>query len=92
MKNNRDQKGVALIGWIIIIIVLVLLLSYFGINLRGIVESDTGQSNFGYLQTVILGLWNGYLATPLSYFWNSAIEPLWGLFLQSLDNLKNGLN
>lgn len=39
---------------IIFIIVLVLVLSFFGISLRGVVESPAGQENISYVWTLFL--------------------------------------
>ncbi len=80
-----------MIKWIIIALIIIVALSYFNINLRGIVESPAGQANFAYVQTVSLNLWNSYLAQPLGYLWQEAIQPLWGFILEAGTNLKNGL-
>lgn len=46
MKIN-SQRG--LVKLVILIIVAVLVLSYLGINIQKIAESDAGKANFGYV-------------------------------------------
>jgi len=55
MKNN-SQAGI--VKLIILIVVTVIILSYFGINLQRIAESDTGRANFGYLWQIVLKIWD----------------------------------
>lgn len=85
MFTNNKQKGFGLIGWVIIVVAIVIALSYFGINLRGIVESESGQSNFGYVKALITSFWNTYLAENVSYFWNEAVKPLWAAIWDKLN-------
>jgi len=44
-----------LIFWIV---VGILALSFFGISLRGIIESPAGQENFGFSWTLVVMGWN----------------------------------
>lgn len=41
-----------------ITIVALVILSFLGINLRSIVESDIGRANFSYLREICLTAWN----------------------------------
>jgi hypothetical protein len=43
---------------IFLIVILVLALSFFGISLRSIVESPTGQENIAYVWSLIMDAWN----------------------------------
>ena len=45
----------------ILVIILVLVLSFFGVSLQHIVESPTSQSNFGYVGTVLSQGWHDIL-------------------------------
>lgn len=55
---------------VIIIVVALLILSYYGFDLRKTVESPTTQSNFDYLTTWLTHIWESYLKTPAMYLWN----------------------
>ncbi|HRZ30584.1 MAG TPA: hypothetical protein P5274_02875 [Candidatus Paceibacterota bacterium] len=71
MRKNNQQAG--LVKLIILIIVAVLVLSYFGINIQKIAESDTGRANFAYVWEIcqriggwFLDLYQKYLADYLN--------------------------
>ncbi|KKS77155.1 MAG: hypothetical protein UV64_C0009G0022 [Parcubacteria group bacterium GW2011_GWC1_43_11b] len=68
------QQGI--VKLLIIILVAVILLSYFGINIRQVAESDVGHANFGYLGgwitklwTWLTGLWGQFVAPQLPAGW-----------------------
>ncbi len=46
-----------MVRFIILLIILVLALSYFGISIRNIVESPTGQDNFTFVWAHIKEGW-----------------------------------
>lgn len=85
---NR-QSG--LIKLVLIIVVALIVLSYFGISVRSIIESPAGQDNFGYVGVWISSVWNTYLARPFSYLWNDIfIKLLWSSFTDNLEKIKRG--
>lgn len=47
-----------MIRFIIILAILLLALSYFGISVRHIVESPSGQDNFSYVWGLVQTGWN----------------------------------
>lgn len=51
-----------MVRFIIILAILVLALSYFGISIRNIVESPTGQDNFTFVWNLIQNGWNVLVA------------------------------
>ena len=76
---------------IILVIVAILILSYFGFNIKDIAESPTSQSNFSYVWNFISYVWNTYLVTPASYVWNVIIVGIFWehLLLPTLHMLEN---
>ncbi len=42
---------------IILIVVIVLVLSFFGISIQSVINSPTGQENFGFLWSLIKDGW-----------------------------------
>ena len=73
MKINHN-KG--LIRTIIIIIIALLILSYFGISIQSVVNSPTSQSNFSYVWGGISYVWTTYLAAPLTALWNIIVHQI----------------
>ena len=87
MKMNR--KG-GFIQLIIIIVIGLLILSYFGISLQGVVESPVGQSNLHYVTNGISYVWVNYLSVPFDYLWNTVFLGLiWSAFTENLERVKN---
>lgn len=80
-----------MIRGIIIIIVIVLILGYFDISVRSIIEKDIVQDNFSYVWGHLKTFWYKYLARPAYYFWNDFIaELLWESFIDNLERIKGG--
>lgn len=75
----KKQQGIAKL--IILIVVAILILSYWGINLRQVAESNTGQANFGYVAELIskawawlVGLWQTQVAPYLPANWSTGLS------------------
>ncbi len=47
-----------MVRFIIILAILILALSFFGISIRGIVESPTGQDNFTFVWHLVKTGWH----------------------------------
>lgn len=78
---------------IFLIIIFILILSYFGVSVRSIVENQMVRDNFVYVWTWIKGVWITYLADTASYIWNDIFaDLLWDSFLENLKRIKSGEN
>jgi hypothetical protein len=87
----RINKQQGLIKLIIIIIIAIIILSYFGFDLQAIVESPESQGNLGYVWGLLASLWNNYLMQPVLYFWNNIfIDLLWETFISNFERIKAG--
>lgn len=78
-QNFNGERG--FIKSILIVIVILLILSYYGFNLREVAESPTTQSNFSYVMEFLSYTWTHYLQGPAVWVWNEVIvkfmlEPL----------------
>ncbi|MFA5736753.1 MAG: hypothetical protein WC893_01145 [Candidatus Paceibacterota bacterium] len=71
MNNLKNNKETGLAKLIVMIVVIILILSYLGINIQKIAESETGQANFGYVWNSLKTVWD-YLVN----FWNEHLENL----------------
>jgi hypothetical protein len=67
-----------MIRTIILILIIVLVLSFFGISIQNIINSPTGQENFGFLWSLIKDGWeiikDGWEA--FTTFLHNLFEPL----------------
>ena len=90
MKRTSQNQG--FIRTIIIIIVALLVLSYFGLNIRTIVNSPAGKDNFSFTQELMISTWNNYLKTPTLYVWHLFADLIWNPSIDHLNKAKNGGN
>jgi hypothetical protein len=58
---RKNQKDRGFIKTIILIVVLLLIISYLGFNLREIVSSPTTRDNFSFAKSVVVNVWNNYI-------------------------------
>lgn len=94
MKKISGQKGI--VRTIIMIVIALLILSYFGFNLRSIANSPTSKSNFGYVKEVIVNIWTKYLKGPVVYLWKEIfLDLIWNPALNNIkgsNSANDGLN
>lgn len=87
----RFPKNQGLVRTVLIVLVAILVLSYFGFDIKSIVESPLAQNNIGYVWGFVVGIWNNYLSQPVMYFWNNIfIGILWETFTGAMEKIKNG--
>jgi hypothetical protein len=67
MNNNNTQDG--LIKMIILIIIAIAVLSWYGFDIKEFFMSEQVQKNFGYVWDIIKTVWNDYLAGPARALW-----------------------
>ncbi len=70
------KKEQGFIKFIVIIIIAVLILSYYGINLEEIAKSPAARANFGFIKESVLWIWNVILKTPVMFIWDVILMPL----------------
>ena len=80
-----------LIKTILIIVVALLILAYFGLNLRNIVNSPTFQDNWSLIRDGTVHVWDTYLKKPAIYLWNEIfLKLIWEPAVRNLTKIKNG--
>ncbi|MDE2038072.1 MAG: hypothetical protein KGI69_02505 [Patescibacteria group bacterium] len=89
MKKIAPAGERGLVKLVVMIVIALLVLSYFGINLRRLVDSPTNQDNVAYIASSTAGVWNGYLKQPATFAWGIFVSYIWDPALQGLIDLKN---
>lgn len=80
-----QNKG--LIKMIVVIVVALIVLGYFGFNIKDIIESGTVQTNLHYVWSFVVKVWDLYLAGPVIFIWNKfVVGVLWKLIQAGLGN------
>ncbi|MFA6432381.1 MAG: hypothetical protein WCV82_00985 [Candidatus Paceibacterota bacterium] len=88
--KNRPAGDRGLIKIILIIIIGLLVLSYFGINLRQLVNTPTNKDNVSYVASTTITVWDSYLKVPASYAWRIFIDLIWTPAIDNLEAMKEG--
>ncbi len=89
MKYMNNQ-GLGLIGFIIILIIAIIVLGYFGISLRTIFGGGTTRDNLDYAWQIVKDVWENYLKVPAYYCWNIFYNLLWRSFVENAERIRQG--
>ncbi len=68
MYKINSQKG--FIKMILIIVIALLILSYYGFDIEKTIKSPLTQKNLNYIQQISLSVWQNILKAPIMYIWN----------------------
>ena len=92
MKNfKKKNSGFSILGIIILGVVVILVLSYFKISIRGVVESPTGQDNIEYVALGTKSVWQKYLKEPAHYLWKDVwLDIFWQGFINNMKRIRDG--
>jgi len=90
-KNSVHQQGISILGILILGFILILVLSYFNIRIKNVVESPVGQENIEYVTGTSKSFWQKYLKDPASYLWNDVwIDIFWQGFINNMERIRDG--
>jgi hypothetical protein len=64
----RGKSG--FIKTVLIIVVALVVLGFFGYNLRDIVDSPDVRDNLSYLWEIIVKIWNNFIIGPAIWIWD----------------------
>lgn len=84
------NQGFGLISFIIILLIAIIVLGYFGISLRTIFGGGTSRDNLDYAWQTIKYVWNTYLTVPAYYVWNIFYNLLWRSFVENAERIRQG--
>lgn len=87
---NQKTQSQGFIKLIILIVIGLIILGYFGLNIKDILASPVVKENLAYAWELAKHIWNTWLAGPAQWIWEHILKFLWELFLNGLNGLKNG--
>jgi hypothetical protein len=85
MTNYKNKKG-GLVKIIILIIIAIAVLSWYGVDIKEFFTSPQVQKNFGYVWNFIKELWSNYLTDPAHKVWGIWLTYIWGPFINIIKN------
>ncbi|MFA6404556.1 MAG: hypothetical protein WCW03_00930 [Candidatus Paceibacterota bacterium] len=89
-KKIYYRRG-GLLRTVIFIVAILIILGYFGFNLRNIVASPVVHDNLIYAKELVVVGWNDYLKRPATYLWDKFFLPyIWDPFFTTIDRMKDG--
>ena len=88
MDIITQQKNKGSIKWIILIIIGLVLASYFfDFNVQEAVEDEQTQSNFNYIKNHLVNFYDTYLRQTIDYVWNDVfIELIWNNITDQIES------
>ena len=85
------NQGFGIIGILIILILGIIILGYFGISLRSIFsEGTTTSDNLEYAWQTVKYVWVNYLRVPAYYCWNVFYNLMWRSFVENAERIRQG--
>lgn len=88
---KNKEGGLSILGIVLIVVIAIIVLSYFNIDVQSHVEDEQTQSNLSYVWNGVVNFWDRYLEGPILYFWNNIfIALLWNGFVHNMLMLGNG--
>jgi len=88
---TNKNRGISLIGILILGFILILVLSYLKIDIKTVVESPEGKSNLTYVKVTSQTIWEAYLKKPVAYLWNDIfVEIFWKSFILNMERIRDG--
>ena len=59
----------SILGVIVFAVIVIMVLSYFKISIKSLVESPSGQENINFVREGVVNFWDDYLKGPVENFW-----------------------
>ncbi len=82
------QEG--LIKLLVLIILAVIVLGFFGISLKAVFQKETVKENLTFVWDAIRYVWDKYLAEQAPYLWNIFYNLLWRSFVENAERIRGG--
>ena len=91
MNIITQQKNKGSIKWIILIVIGLVLASYFfDFNVQEVVEDEQTQSNFYYIKNHLVTFYDIYLRQTIDYVWNDIfIELIWNNITDQIESYSD---
>ncbi len=73
---------------ILIVVIALIVLGYFGLNIGDILASPVVKENLAWFWDFLTNVWTTYLSGPAHWLWDNLIRVLWDLFIEGVGNIK----
>ena len=84
----KKQQG-GFIKLAIILVIVLIVLGYFGFNIREIIDSPMVSGNLSYAWNLAVTVWNKVLVVPATFIWDKIIVGMfWNNFVTIIDKAQ----
>ena len=84
------KRNTGLIYFLILLVIALVILGYYGFSVRQAVQNPTTQDNISYVWNGAVNIWNTFLKVPATYLWNIFIKDVWNPAVSNLGSVKTG--
>lgn len=70
----RQKYNAGLLRTILLVIIALIILGYFGLNVREIVSSPAVQANLAYFKEIVFWIWENLLKGIVMFLWNEVLK------------------
>lgn len=86
----KGTKSRGFIKLILLIIIGLVILGYFGLNIKDILASPVVEENLAYAWELATTVWTNWLQAPAQWVFEHIIKLFWQFFLDGLEGLRDG--
>lgn len=84
----RNRHG-GFVKLVVVLVIVLIVLGYFGFNVREIVNSPTVKGNLNYVWDLAVTVWEKVLVGPVMFIWNKVIVGMfWNNFVNLIDKAQ----
>lgn len=85
---RAKQKG--FVKLVIILVIVLIILGYFGFNIKEIIQSPSVSGNLNYAWGLAVTVWNKVLVVPITFVWNKIIVGFfWNTFAGMIEKIQS---
>ncbi len=75
-KRGLPNRQTGFIKAILIIVIALIVLGFFGYNLREIMDSPTVRDNLVFMWELVVKIWHNFILVPILWVWDK-LSALW---------------
>ncbi|MES2315365.1 MAG: hypothetical protein V4486_01365 [Patescibacteria group bacterium] len=91
MNLNPINRGISILGVLFLGVIIILVISYFNISIKSVVEKPETKDNFSYVVGNSESIWDRYFKGPATYLWQDVwVDIFWKSFINSMERIRDG--
>lgn len=83
------KKDAGFIKWIILIVVALIILGFYGFDLKSAIEKPTVQKNISYVTDIVVNIWTKFIKKPFLFLEGLFLDYIWHPAFNLLKEITN---